>query len=184
MCTVSAAHLFLDDDVISSPELALVDADLAARLRADLATEDVFRPRSAPQPALVAIAAEPHVVDLDVGAADAIVPVTGLVDDDGPSVDDLIVDHEEVDEVQDEPVRVADPSSDYPALPALDGRIDVLEETETALRMIREQMVEEQSARKTRVRRRLAVVFGLGVAAALAVLAVDVQLGVAHLPGF
>ena len=184
MCTVSAAHLFFDDDVVSSPELALVDADLAERLRADLATEDVFRPRPAPQPVLVSITAEPQVVDLDVAAPDEIAPVTGLVDDDRPSIDDLIDDHEDVDEVREEPVRVADPSSDYPALPALDGRIDVLEETETALRKIREQMVDEQTARKTRVRRRLAVVFGLGVAAALALLAVDVQLGVAHLPGF
>src|SRR5262249_11211405 len=96
---------------------------------------------------------------------------------------DLIVDHDDVGDAQDVAAAAADQSSDYPVLPALDGRIEVLEETEAALRKIREQFGDEQAVRKASTRRWLLVVSGLGVTAALALVAVDVQLGLAHLPG-
>jgi hypothetical protein len=246
MCTVSAAHPLADDYVVASPELALVDADLAERLRAGLATEDVFRPRPPPRAELTLVTTEvdadvapdASVVGLDgeatndvrpvseapedavpdyivptgeepvdrlsaydfiVGRDDlgdvpeAPVPVVAPLDDaitvddeavDLASADDLVVEHEEIGRVE-APVVIDEPSSDYPVLPALDERIEALEETDAALRRIREQMGDEQSGgRKARVRRRLVVLSGLGAAAALAVLAVDLQTGIAHLPGF
>jgi hypothetical protein len=74
-------------------------------------------------------------------------------------------------------------SSDYPVLPDLDGRSDALEETEAALRRIREHMVPGGKP-APRVRRRFAIVSGIGLATALAAVAVDVQLGVLHAPGW
>jgi hypothetical protein len=205
MCSVSAAHPLVDDRVVASPELALVDADLAARLREDLAVDDAFRPRPVPRPPYLSLlpdvvldAADPPLVSLVDGHPDEPVPVVDAVVDalpdyvlpsgdetaDGSTVDDLILQHEVV-EVQEAPVRVAEPPSDYPVLPDLDERIDALVETEAALRKIREQLGGEQNGRrKARVRRRFALVSGLGAVAALAVLAVDVQMGIVHLPGF
>src|SRR5262245_17626965 len=62
---VAAAPLVFDDAPIASPELALVDADLAAQLRADLPTDEVFRPRHAPRPEYPALSFDAVVVDLE-----------------------------------------------------------------------------------------------------------------------
>ena len=79
----------------------------------------------------------------------------------------------------------AQSSSDYPLLPDLDERTGALEETETALRKIRENMGVPSAARRTRrVRRRFTVATGICVVTALAVYAAEVELGVAHVPGW
>jgi hypothetical protein len=75
--------------------------------------------------------------------------------------------------------------SKYPLLPDLDERSDALEETEAALRKIRENMgVPPTAQRKRRVRRRFTVATGLCAVTALAVYAAEVELGVAHAPGW
>ena len=75
--------------------------------------------------------------------------------------------------------------SKYPLLPDLDERSDALEETEAALRKIRENMgVPPTVKRKRRVRRRFTVATGLCAVTALAVYAAEVELGVAHAPGW
>jgi hypothetical protein len=76
-------------------------------------------------------------------------------------------------------------SSKFPFLPDLDERSDALEETEAALRKIRENMgVPPTAQRKRRVRRRFTVATGLCAVTALAVYAAEVELGVAHAPGW
>jgi len=297
----AAPHLF--DDPIASPELALVDAELAAQLRAGLATGDPFQPRdvpraeyptlvfdavvrelaahgpdvpagevppveepvelvdeSAPQdeprtsPVLEAIVlpedesvelpaylvASDHVV-ADPGVAESEIAevrvaldeefsmpeeesfehphhFVGPAQDAGDTVDELpdyvvrpmdesaaarpqyVVAPDEVPAVDDtvadialeEDVRGPDvaeasaepgTSSDYPVLPDLDERSDALDETDAALRRIREQMVVPGGKPTSRVRRRLAIASGL-LGVALAAVAVDVQLGVLHAPGW
>jgi hypothetical protein len=313
----AAPHLF--DDPIASPELALVDADLAAQLRADLAPGDSFRPRDAAraeapilvfdavvrdltvpqpdvpvdeaprvqdeavpvdervpdeplaQPVLAALPppeeqsfefpeyvvvgdddvvrdqplesdlaeAEPAVLSEDVlqddeplsvcGPEELALPVEGGVElrehlvegveGTGDSVDELpdyvvrpelepapalpeyVVTPAEVpafeDDVADtvlgdvivpEAVEAStDPaasSSDYPVLPDLEQRSDALDETDAALRRIREQLVAPDGKPASRPRRRLAIVSGIGAAAALAAVAVDVELGLLHAPGW
>ena len=299
----AAPHLF--GDPIASPELALVDAELAAQLRADLATGDQFRPRDVPRaeyPTLVfdavvrdlaadeldvpagevppveepmelvdestppdepfapplveaivlpedesvelpayvvasdhAVVPDPGVAESDVAEAhvalvaefalpeeqsfehpdyfagsaedadddvdelpDYVVrpvdePAAALPDyvvapDEVPAVDEIVADIA-FDEDAIRPVVVeasAEPgtSSDYPVLPDLDERSDALDETDAALRRIREQMVVPGGKPTSRVRRRLAIVSGLGLGVALAAVAVDVQLGVLHAPGW
>jgi hypothetical protein len=75
--------------------------------------------------------------------------------------------------------------SKFPLLPDLDERSDALEETEAALRKIRENMgVPPTAQRKRRVRRRFTVATGLCAVTALAVYAAEIELGVAHGPGW
>jgi len=299
----AAPHLF--GDPIASPELALVDAELAAQLRADLATGHPFRPRDVPRaeyptlvfdavvrdlaadeldvpagevppveepvelvdesaspdepfapplleaivlpedesvelPAYVVasdhpVVSDPGVAESDVGeghvalveefvlpeeqsfehpdyfagsAEDADDTVDELPDyvvrpvdepaaalpdyvvapDEVPAVDEIVADIA-FDEDVIRPIVVEasaelGTSSDYPVLPDLDERSDALEETDAALRRIREQMVVPGGKPTSRVRRRLAIVSGLGLGVALAAVAVDVQLGVLHAPGW
>jgi hypothetical protein len=72
----------------------------------------------------------------------------------------------------------------YPVLPSPKSGQEGIEETDAALRQIRERMVDEVPARKTRLRRRFTVASGASVVVALCVLAVDVQLQVAQLPAW
>ena len=302
MRVVAAAPLLFDDPLVASPELALVDAALAAQLRADMPSSEPFRPRDVARPTYLALvfdvdAPEPAEDELptpldehDEPLADVVelVPAFVVVADD-EDVDDVALDDHDALEVaesfdeavqpalveatgelpdyivardevpfdvvpesvlatdvldeevdgyvpegmvlpvlptleepaealpdyivrDDEPVvdvvpeyvvladdvRVDDglpngeasadrarSSSDYPLLPGLDKESDALEETETALRKIRENMGVPSAARRTRrVRRRFTVATGLCAVAALAVYAAEVELGVAHVPGW
>jgi hypothetical protein len=311
----AAPHLF-DDPPISSPELALVDAVLAAQLRADLTSGETFRPRPAPRPEYPGLVFDAVVLDLDhaglavdedtelpvdeadelsdaaVAIADAdlvddamdehesseafappvlealptleeqtfelpdyvvvsddqvvdaipdyivlpeeaflpalaedIAPVTDehVVEVPDPVLPDYVVVPEEVaatvlddaepadDETAVEDVPEAPPehvvrddesvaeaavqasaeemrsTSDYPMLPDLDERSDALEETEAALRRIREHMgtpAAPTERRKRRFRRRFTVFAGLFAVGTLTALAAEVQFGLAHAPGF
>jgi hypothetical protein len=303
----AAPHLF-DDPPIASPELALVDFDLAEQLRADMPSSEPFRPRDvarptylslvfdvdAPEPAedelpvpvdehdwpaddvvelapayvapaYVVVADDEDVDDValdDHDAADVaksfdeavlpalveptdelpdyivarnevplavapesalptdvldeevgghvpegiVLPVLPTLEEPAEALPDYIVrDDEPVVDVVPEYVVLADdvrvddglpndgeasaddaqPSSDYPFLPDLDERSDALEETEAALRKIRENMGVPSTARRTRrVRRRFTVAAGLCVVTALAVYAAEIELGVAHAPGW
>ena len=299
----AAPHLF-DDPPITSPELALVDAELAAELRADLSSGGAFRPREVARPAYLSLvfdagAPEPapqdeppideheelpvdvvHVgpayvvladdenTDLVVGdfvtdvaesVAEPVLPAAyepaedlpdyivghneAIVDaapEHVPSTDEAVVDddvagyvpesivlpvlpapdepadehelpdyivREAVVEAVPEYVVVADDhgadddvipgivadaspnstqaSSDYPVLPDLDERSEAIEETEAALRKIREQMGGGAStSRRRRFRRRFTVATGVCAGTALAVYVAEVELGVTHAPGW
>ena len=219
MRTVAAAPLLIDDPRLASPELALVDADLAAQLRVQLTSGEGFRPREVAPPApltlLVAGTAErtpapdDQLASFEVEAVD-VMPAYIVVPDE--KTDELVLEDEVFEALEDfdvpEPVEelpdyivrsdavvvpeVAakasadkeESSSDYPVLPDLDERSDALDETDAALRRIREQMVVPGDKPKSHVRRRLAIVSGLGLGVALAAVAVDVQLGVLHAPGW
>lgn len=272
MCTVAAAPLLFDHPPTASPELALVDADLAAQLRADLATDEPFRPRHVPRPEHPTLVFDAVVRDLDEGelsvepdelpddvmsSADADVFEHDVVDDvpaeetsaesfappvlealptpeeqgfelpdyivagddavdpmpdyivlpeeeevrslpeyvapanddvtvDDAVPDDLVHDDEFVpDVVVEAATDQARSSSDYPVLPDLDERSEALEETEAALRRIREHMVvvAPSAKRRRRMRRRFTVVAGVCAVATVVALAAELQLGVAHLPG-
>jgi hypothetical protein len=228
MRTVAAAPLLIDDPPVASPELALVDAGLAAQLRVELTSGEAFRPREVARPGYLMLLADvgapepaPSVVDehppLQVAAVD-VMPVYVVLPDESDDLDlededpdaDETFDSpvppapvEEVEELPDYIVRSgesafpaavteasvdqAQPISDYPVLPDLNERSDALDETDAALRRIREQMVVpggESSTPRSRVRRRFAIVSGFGLATALAAVAVDVQLGVLNAPGW
>jgi hypothetical protein len=262
-----------DDPILTSPELALVDADLAAQLRADLSSGDAFSPRQVARPAyleLVFDVGEPdqvrddplgdepdedpvdvvevpsayvvlpdesadevpldrgrdasetfdlpplltvdersdelpdYIVRADEVVADAMPDYVVVGDDDiGAAAAEYVVPREDEIErfvpdrvrgdeiVPDSAVEAsaghAQSSSDYPVLPDLDERSDALEETEAALRRIREQLgggAEPAAIRRSRLRRRFTIGSGLCVAAVLATYAADVQLGIVHAPGW
>ena len=160
----------------ASPELALVDAVLAAELRRSLRlVEDSWvTPRVPVEEVPTAIEEdEPAQQDLgDVLVAAASREVEPLGDD------DYIV--EVIDDTA--PTQHANPH--YPVLPSPRSGGEAIEDTDAALRQIRERMVDEPSPRKTRLRRRFTVASGASVVFAVGVLAVDVQLHVAQLPGW
>jgi len=238
MCVVAAAPHVFDDALVASPELALVDVDLAAQLREDIRTGEEFRPRTVARPELhlvfsaevaeddatvedvvelpeylvpheddeVVVDVEPVVVALDVPAAppvadepselpDYVVAPEEVPHDVGGSTTLFDVAPapapEDVSELPDYVVRADDlvvdqpVTSDYPVLPDLGEASVALEETDVALRKIREQFAsEETSPRHRRLRRGFIAASGLGAIAALAVFAVDLQLGVATLPSW
>ena len=160
----------------ASPELALVDAVLAAELRRSLRlVEDSWAtPRVPVEEVPTAIEEdEPAQQDLgDVLVAAASREIEPLGDD------DYIV--EVIDDTA--PTQHANPH--YPVLPSPRSGGEAIEDTDAALRQIRERMVDEPSPRKTRLRRRFTVASGASVVFAVGVLAVDVQLHVAQLPGW
>jgi hypothetical protein len=247
MCVVAAAPHLFDDSLLVSPELALVDVELAAQLRADIRTGAEFRPRAGTRPEFrllhpveigdddmtigdvdelpeyivpqgeIAIEVDPIVVALDVQ------PAPPMLEDLSELPDYIVAPEESGDEigggtaflgvvldppaltevsdlqdyvVLDERLGVADvpeadasgaepTTSDYPELPDLGASSEVLEESDVALRKIREQLASEgPSPRRRRLRRGFIAASGLGAFAALAVFAVDVQQGVATLPGW
>jgi len=232
MSGVAAAPLLFDDSDVASPELALVDAGLAAQLRAKLTSGEAFCPRQVARPAYVALVFDsctPHIEDegaadleppqvaepspLEDEAVDVLPAYVVLADEKtvdpaledeargvSESFDQLAAQEEVVEELPDYIVRGgespasasavdmstedAQATSDYPVLPDLDERSDALDETEAALRRIREHMVVPAVKSAPRVRRRFTVVSGIGIAAALAAVAVEVQLGVLHAPGW
>ena len=141
----------------------------------------------------------------DVGPNDELVPHDVALPDYvvQPETEDSVAPavHEAVDVMPDYVVRddvvqdeVGEGSADdpdgrstYPVLPDLDERSDALEETDAALRRIREQLVVPPTAQplpRVRVRRRFTVVAALFAVAAVATAAAELQLGVMHAPGF
>lgn len=174
-----------------SPELALVDAALAARLRAIV---------SAPARHVAASPAAPSDRNEPVGAPveDAAVASMVRVDENDP-IADLIAHRPESDlagpspAVDDEQDRNAEPlvqetdqhaeTSRYPALPSpADGGTEQLDATEAALREIRHRLTPPTSATRRRLfRRRFTVASGLSAAIALGLLAANVGYGVTQL---
>ena len=174
------------DSYASSPELALVDADLAASLR--LALNDTEHPSLSPRHvsagAVVAShtpeeldAAGPGVVhcDTDVDVVAALVEQNGGGEVDEPNVD-----------VLDEASFEGGHRGSMPVLPPphADG-LDTAEATEAALKRIRERLELESALAPTkRFRTGFTVASGGGMACALLTLTIDVRLGVAQLPGW
>ena len=172
----AAPRLVDGESSYASPELALVDAVLAAELRRSLRlVEDSWAtPRVPVEEVPTAIEedepAQPDLGDVLVAAASREIEPLGD--------DDYIV--EVIDDTA--PTQHANPH--YPVLPSPRSGEEAIEETDAALRQIRERMVDEPSPRKTRLRRRFTVASGASVVFAVGVLAVDVQLHVAQLPGW
>ena len=179
----AAPGLAVGESPLASPELALVDAALAAELRLSLRpVEDSWlqapaRFEQAPDE-FVEDARVPWDPADEVGEAES-GDAHQLDDDYIVEVDDYIV---EV--IEHTPEQSQRTSSHYPVLPAPEPYEEAIEETDAALRQIRERMVDEVPARKTRLRRRFTVASGASVVVALCVLAVDVQLQVAQLPAW
>jgi hypothetical protein len=174
-----------------SPELALVDAVLAAQLRAILdapmrhvaltppAGPDRGEPAGDPveYPAVASIAR----IDENDPIADLIVqgPESRLA---GPST---VVAHEHdpsADVFMQETDQHAE-TSGYPALPSpTDGGWEQVDATEMVLREIRERLTTPTSARRRRrFRRRFTVASGLSAAIALGAFATNVGFGVTQL---
>lgn len=194
-------HLF-DASRAASPELALVDATLAAELRLMLRLPSEIDVRPQPpardvapmqsgladdlivepvQPIVRAVRAAPETVAPDAISADELIvfpnepplvlPVSVGVADAVPppaSVDASGGDEES-----------PDARSNYPVLPALDAR--TTDETDAALRRIREQIATvEPPTRRRRVRRSFTVASGLTAACAVAVVVTEIQLGLVN----
>ena len=188
----------LPEDVVPTDDA--MGHEVVEEAASEQATDDSFAP-----PVLVALPAPEEqsfelpdyvvVPDEDVDAIpDDVVPeenpAPALEEYVVPPVEDLILEDAApeyvVDEEQIASIEQAPSSSDYPVLPDLEERSEALEETEAALRRIREQMVVGTSPsgrRRRRVRRRFTVLAGLCAVVTVAAFAVELQLGVAHTPG-
>jgi hypothetical protein len=177
-----------------SPELALVDAALAARLRAILDTPTrhvAFPPPARPDrdepagdpveyPAVASIAR----IDENDPIADLIVqgpeprlagPSTVVAHEHDPSADVLM---QETDQHAE--------TSGYPALPSpTDGGPEQMDATETVLREIRDRLTTPTTPtpakRRRRFRRRFTVASGLSAAIALGAFATNIGFGVTQL---
>ncbi len=196
-------RLVVSESPLASPELALVDPELGAGLRERLTlVEDTWlRPRVRVEPAPAMIQDEapvPPALALELDHDDVAEPAQVVDDEPAPRafVDELQVaepartddvhDPEYVvDVVEQAPAQRQQTSSHYPLLPApLEPEERVVEETDAALRRIRERLTEELPASKRKFRRRFTVASGTSTACALGVLAVDVHLQIAHLAGW
>ena len=175
------------DSYSTSPELALVDADLAASLR--LALSDPERPF----PALRRLSAEAVVASHTPEELDAAGPGVVHCDTDVDVVAAL-VEQNGGGEVDDEPnVGVLDEArfegghrGSMPVLPSpeADG-LDTADATEAALKRIRERLEMESAVAPTKTfRTGFTVASGGGMACALLTLTIEVRLGVAQLPGW
>jgi hypothetical protein len=87
-----------------------------------------------------------------------------------------------VEVVEQPPALTQQTRSNYPVLP--EPEEGAIEETDAALRRIREHMTEEPPASKRKLRRRFVLASGVSALCAVGVLALDVQLQVAQLPGW
>ena len=188
-----------DESSYASPELALVDSVLAAELRRGLRlVEDSWVPPRVPveeaptaiEEAPTAIEEAPTAIEEDEPAEQDLGDVLGVAvsrevepfGDDDYIVE--VIDDDYIVEVIDDTAPAQHANPHYPVLPSPRSGEEGIEETDAALRQIRERMVDEVPARKTRLRRRFTVASGASVVVALCVLAVDVQLQVAQLPGW
>ena len=87
-----------------------------------------------------------------------------------------------VEDVEQAPALTQETRSHYPVLP--EPEEEVIEETDAALRRIREHMTVELPASERKLRRRFILASGASAVCAVGVLALDVQLQVAQLPGW
>ena len=175
----AAPDLSLDVPLTASPELALVDADLAAALRRTLRVPQEQVARSRPTTRALLRPTESSAAD------DQIVEATNPADelivfpDERPAASAVIEPAIEPDRLVDPPAVFDDGPRDvshYPELPALDPRLT--DETEAALRRIREQLgVREVPRARRRIRRGFTVASGLVAVYAIAGAAAAVQLG-------
>jgi hypothetical protein len=177
----------------ASPELALVDAALAARLRAIL---DTPTRHVAASPSARSGRTEPDGDPVEYSTVESMVRV-----DENDPIADLIVQGPEsrlagpstvVAHEQDPSADVSMQETDqhaetsgYPALPSpTDGGWEQMDTTETVLREIRERLTTPTSARRRRrFRRRFTVAAGLSAAIALGAFATNVGFGVTQLHG-
>jgi hypothetical protein len=174
---VSAAPgLAVGESPLASPELALVDAALAAELRLSLCpVEDSWLQAPARFEQAPAAFVEDARVQWD--PADE---VGGAESGDAHQLDDDYI----VEAIEHTPEQGQQQSSHYPVLPAPAPDEEAIEVTEAALRQIRERLTDESPASERKLRRRFILGSGASAVCALGVLAVDVQLHVAQLPGW
>ncbi len=102
-----------------------------------------------------------------------------------PRAEQLLIDEYIVAVPEETPVQ-EQRSSHYPVLPAPEPEREAIEETDAALRRIRERLHEsnESPARKSRLRRAFTVASGVITMCALGVFAVDAELQVGQLPSW
>jgi hypothetical protein len=161
---------------LASPELALVDADLAAELRRGLRpVEDAWlRPRLNAE-------AAPAAIEEDAPPQPVVADEPSLAES---RDSEHLHDHDYIVEVVEQaPAPSQQTSSHYPVLPAPEPEEGAIEETDAALRRIRERLTEEVPASERKLRRRFILASGASAVCAVGVLALDVQLQVAQLPG-
>jgi hypothetical protein len=214
----AAPGLVVGESPVASPELALVDPELAKELRRSLShvADTWLRPRANVEEAFDAMDEDPPLpvspdepgnpesrdaehLHHDECVVDGIVelPSAQSQQTDGEQgADDeymadviapehLALDEYIVDTVEPTAARNQRTSSNYPDLPAPGPEERGFEETEAALRGIRERMTEElPAAPKRKLRRRFTFASGVGALCAVGVLAVDIQFEVAQLPGW
>ena len=164
---------------LASPELALVDADLAAELRRGLRpVEDTWlHPRVSAEEA-------PAAIEEDAPPQPIVADEPSLAESrDSENLHDHDYIVEVVEVVEQAPAPSQQTSSHYPVLPAPEPEEEAIEETDAALRRIRERLTEEVPAPKRKLRRRFTLASGASAVCAVSVLALDVQLHVAQLPG-
>jgi hypothetical protein len=181
-----------------SPELALVDAALATKLRAILvvgdpliATTAVARP-AREEPAVERVEVPPVAPAMEIDAhdpiADLIVGGPGSRVAEPPTlVVEPAVEVPAHDPSADPIVEEADQPAErswYPALPAPgDNGAEPMDATEAVLREIRDRLATPAPAkRRRRFRRRFTIASGLSTALALGVFAASVAFGVTQLP--
>jgi hypothetical protein len=181
-----------------SPELALVDAALATKLRAILvvgdpliATTAAARP-AREEPAVERVEVPPVAPAMEIDAhdpiADLIVGGPGSRVAEPPTlVVEPAVEVPAHDPSADPIVEEADQPAErswYPALPAPgDNGAEPMDATEAVLREIRDRLATPAPAkRRRRFRRRFTIASGLSTALALGVFAASVAFGVTQLP--
>jgi len=166
-----AAHL-LDDAPLASPELALVDPELAAELRTTLSPEERWLRPSA--------GAEDKPDD-----ADALWDVAEIPREAEAAPELALVD-ERPTATPEQAAAEGASRSHYPVLPASEPDAEATDATDVALRRIRESLTEtdESPSGKRRIRRGFTFASGVVAVCAVAVLGADVQLQVAHLPSW
>lgn len=187
---------------VASPELALVDPGLAEELRRSLspAEHTWLRPRSDVEEYPDATEVEaPQLVSTDEprvpATRDAEHPdheeyvVAWAVEPTSPQsrqgeAEHVVDDESIVDLVEPIAAQSRPSNSHYPILPAPEPEAEATNETEAALQRIRERMTEELPASRRKLRRRFTVASGATALCAVGVVAVDVQLQVAQLPGW
>jgi hypothetical protein len=160
---------------LTSPELALVDPWLAAELRRSLSpAEDTWpHPRASVEEA-------PSAIEEDAPVQPVFAEELGGVES-GDT--EHLQDYEYIVEVIEQtPAQSQRASSHYPDLP--ESEEEAIDETDAALRRIRERFTDDPPACETKLRRRFTLASGASALCALGVLALDVQLQVAQLPGW
>ena len=165
----AAPGLVVGESLLASPELALVDADLRQSL---CAVEYTWMRRRA------ILQGIPAAIEDDA-------PVQGNLADesaeaasgDPPDVSDYQHRAELIEEAPEQSERT---SSHYPELPASKPEEGAIDETDVALRRIRERLADESPATTRKLRRLFTLASGATTLCALSVLAVDIHFQVAQ----